>query len=200
MKFVRYVAAVAALFLVGCGSNPMKVTEVTKVEAPASDQAQVVFMRSSFVGSAISSSLYDVTSGEPVFIGILNNGTKVPYVTSPGKHVFMVVAESADYMEANLEAGKTYYGMATPRMGAWKARFSLWPIKRSESAPYPLGSKEVESWIASTKLATLTEKANQWFVKNKANITAKHNKYWPTWLDNAPEDIAARTLDPEDGI
>jgi hypothetical protein len=102
-------------------------------------------------------------------------------------------------MEADINAGKTYYSIVTPRMGVWKARFSLWPIKKSSTAEYTLDNPEVQGWIKETKLATLSEAAETWFTKNKASIVKKHDKYWPTWLSNTPEETATRTLSPEDG-
>ena len=35
--------------------------------------------------------------------------------------MFSVVGEAADFLEADLAAGKTYYIQVAPRMGAWKA-------------------------------------------------------------------------------
>ena len=84
-------------------------------------------------------------------------------------------------------------------MGVWKARFSLWPVKRSSTADFSLESEEVQTWIKETKLATLTEKAEAWSTKNAASITKKHDKYWPTWLSNTAEETAKRTLSQEDG-
>ena len=133
MKILKFAVVLYGLFLVGCASNPMSVSSGVAANRPASNQAQVLFMRDSFVGSAIRASIYDVSGKEPVFIGILNNGTKVAYNTLPGKHTFMVVSEAADFMEADLSARRTYYSIVTPRMGAWKARFSMWPIKQSGS-------------------------------------------------------------------
>ena len=194
MYMIRIFSVLAVLLLAGCGSNPMKISEVTTIEAPTANQAQIVFMRSSFVGSAISASLYEIANGKPEFIGIIDNGTKVTYKTSPGKHTFMVVSEAADYLEANFAEGKTYYSIVTPRMGAWAARFSLWPISTKANATYKLDSNETKEWIAKTKLATLTPEAQAWFEKNKPSVTKKHDKYWPAWLEKTPEDLAQRTL------
>ncbi len=44
----------------------------------------------------------------------------------------MVVSEAADFAKADVEAGKTYYVLVTPRMGWWKARFSLRPLMREQ--------------------------------------------------------------------
>lgn len=66
----------------------------------------IVFMRSSMVGAAIKTSIYEVTNGETIFIGILKNKMKINHQTSPGKHTFMVVSEAADFMEADVIAEK----------------------------------------------------------------------------------------------
>ena len=99
----------------------------------------VVFMRSSLVGAAIKTSVYEVTDGQTKFIGIMKNKTKLSYETTAGNHIFMVVSEAADFMEANIATGKTYYSMITPRTGAWKARFSMIPIRNDGTTSY-LGS------------------------------------------------------------
>ena len=197
---IRTILLLIAVTLTGCASNPMQVASKQVVAKPQADEAQVTFMRSSFVGSLISASLYDVTDGEIKFIGILNNETKVSYTTPPGKRIFMVVSEAADFMEADLTPGKNYYSIATPRMGAWKARFSLWPIKNSSHADYQLESKDYKSWMKSTKLMMNSDKAISWYENNKASVQKKYNKYWPAWNTKSKADILKRTLLPSDGV
>lgn len=199
-KLKILIVLTCGLLLFGCASNPMKVSGEVAVSKPAANEAQVVFMRDSFVGSAISASLYDVTEKEPVFIGVITNGTKVIYTTSPGEHTFMVVSEAADFMEANLAAGKTYYSIVTPRMGAWKARFSMWPVKTDPSAEYNTGSKDFESWKNNTKVATNTDAARAWYEVNKASIIKKQQEYWAVWQEKSEADVAKRSLSSEDGM
>lgn len=199
-NYLAFALVAITLLLSGCGSNPMKVADDQHLALMNNNESQIVFMRSTFVGSAISASLYDVTSGEPEFIGIINNGTKVAYATKPGKRVFMVVSEAADYLEANLEGGKTYYSIVTPRMGAWVARFSMWPIRNGSSGDYSTKSKDFESWLSGTKLVTNSEKSEAWFEKNEKSIQAKHEKYWPAWQEKSQDDLARRTLNADDGV
>jgi hypothetical protein len=200
MNYLKTLVVVSVLFFAGCASNPMNVTKNTEVSPTSADEAQVVFMRSSFLGSAINASLFDVTHGEPVFIGIIANDTKVPYKTTPGKHTFMVVSEAADFLEADIVAGKNYYSIVTPRMGAWKARFSLWPISNDPAAKFTTGSKDFSEWQEETFIAETTEKANAWYQKNKVSVTKKQAKYWPVWLKKSAEDLDKRTLKQEDGL
>jgi len=95
--------------------------------------AKVVFMRVGKMGGAISASVFDVTEpGEPKFIGIVRQSSKVAYPVKPGLYTFMVISEAADFMQAAVLGGKTYYALVTPRMGVWKARFSFQPVRGEE--------------------------------------------------------------------
>lgn len=199
MKSLKLAITLFGLLLVGCASNPMSISPSGTIERPKADQAQVVFMRDSFVGSAIAASIYDVTGDEPVFIGILNNGTKLAYSTLPGKHRFMVVSEAADFMEADLSAGRTYYSIVTPRMGTWKARFSMWPIKKSGSQ-YRLDSADFRNWSQSTRLAVMTPKARSWYAANRNSVIAKQQEYLVVWQRKSKAELELRTLSPEDGL
>lgn len=202
MKFIRLVLVLmaSALFFAGCASNPMQVSPVQTIQKVDANATQVVFMRSSFVGSAINASLYEIVDGEPQFIGILANATRIAYPTTPGKHTFMVVSEAADFMEADLAPGLTYYSIVTPRMGAWKARFSLWPIKKDSSAEFSVSNPEFSSWQSNTSLVSNSEKSLLWFQKSKASVVEKQQEYWPVWQEKSAEDKAKRTLAPEDGL
>lgn len=142
---IKILLSLAVLLLAsGCASTKMTVKSDQQLVAPTADKSQVIFMRSSFVGSAIQASIFDVTKGEPEFIGILSNSTKLEYKVEPGYHVFMVVSEAADFMEANLTGGKTYYAMVTPRMGAWKARFSMYPVRNGAPGKFQYSSSEFQ--------------------------------------------------------
>lgn len=197
--FIRSVLLLVAVLATGCASNPMTVSDTQQLAPPKEGQAQVIFMRSSFVGSAINASLYDVTGDEVRFIGIMANGTKVAYDTQPGERVFMVVSEAADFMEADLAPGKNYFSIVTPRMGAWKARFSMWPIKADSAAKYNTTMSEFDKWKESTTLVNNSDKARLWFLNNADSVDKKYEDYWPVWQEKSEEDIAQRTLTPGDG-
>ncbi len=188
------------LLLAGCASNPMEPVADQTIPAAAPDKAQVVFMRDAYTGKAIVSSLYDVTDGKTQFIGVMANGTKIAYPTTPGKHTFMVVSEAADFMEADLVAGKTYYALVTPRMGLWKARFSLWPISNDPEAAHSLKSKNFKGWVEDTDLVTNSPKSLAWYERVKASIEKKRAEYWPVWQEKSADAVAERTLKPSDGL
>lgn len=197
--FIRNVLLLVAALITGCASNPMTVSDTQQLAPPKEGQAQVIFMRSSFVGSAINASLYDVTGDEVRFIGIMANGTKVAYDTQPGERVFMVVSEAADFMEADLAPGKNYFSIVTPRMGAWKARFSMWPIKADSAAKYNTTMSEFDKWKESTTLVNNSDKARLWFLNNADSVDKKYEDYWSVWQEKSEDDIAKRTLTPGDG-
>jgi len=166
----------------------------------SSDESTIVFMRSSFVGKMIKASIYEVTNGETIFIGIMKNKKKINYKTTAGKHTFMVVGESADFMEAKIIGGKTYYSMITPRMGAWKARFSMIPIRNDGTTEFNTSSDKYKKWVKKTKESSIDKKSKMWFEKHKDKIEKKRVKYWAKWLEKSTEGKAARTLNPDDGI
>lgn len=200
MKTKSIILTAVVILLSGCASSKMLVQDNQELVPPVADQSQIVFLRSTFVGSAIQSSVFDVTSGEPEFVGIVSNDTKLAYTVSPGEHVFMVVSEAADFMQANLAAGKTYYSMVTPRMGAWKARFSMHPVRNGGAGKFQYSSERFQGWLERTRFVENTAESIAWFNENAANIKTKQTKYWPVWQQKSPEDLAERTLNPDDGI
>ena len=197
---LRIFTLIAIILVSGCASNPMVISPKQELRKPMNNEAQVIFMRSSFVGGAINASLYEVTNGEIKFIGVIADGTKISYKTTQGQHVFMVVSEAADFMEADLESGKNYFSLAIARMGAWKARFSLWPIKNDPGSKFNTKMPAFDDWVANTKLVENTDKSRAWYESNKKSVRQKYEKYWPAWQNKSALDISKRTLSPQDGM
>lgn len=197
---------VLGLFLVmavlgGCQSSLM-VAPSDGVEPQATaDKALVVFMRPSSMGGAVQSSVYDTrTTGDDVFAGVVSSKSKVAYLAEPGEHLFMVVSENADFLAANLEAGKRYHVLVAPRMGVWKARFSLLPIRNDANAENSLQSGDFSDWDESTSWMTIGPDARNWYQKNIDSIRARKLDYLPKWQGKSAADKAERTLRAEDGI
>lgn len=197
--YFRLLMVVAVVVLSACTSTPQPVPNGHQLPLPADGQAQVVFMRSSLLASSINASLYRVVDGDIEFIGILPNGTKLIHPLAPGRHVFMVVSDTLDFMEAELAAGKTYYSLVTPRMGAWKAGFSLRPVKADPGAEYSLASSDFAVWVDGTRQVRNSDESIRWNETNKAGIRARYAEYWPVWKSRTGEDSGKRSLLPEDG-
>jgi len=159
-----------------------------------------VFLRPSSFGGAIQASLFDITGDETRFIGVSSTGTQVVHDVAPGHHRFMVVSEAADFMEAELSPGQTYYAVVTPRMGAWKARFSLWPIKAASENEFNWRNADVAKWIANARHVQNTPEGEAWFNANRASIIEKQADYLVVWNKKSAADLAQRTLAPGDAF
>jgi len=169
----------------GCASKYMQPVgpEREQTFIPSESEAVIIFMRPSSFGGAIQSSVFDVTTGENVLVGIVSSKAKVAYRTAPGEHLFMVVGESADFMGAEVEAGRNYYALVTPRVGVWKARFSLKPIHRDE-----LESEKFKGWYDSCGFVENTDGSYQWARDNAASIQSKRETYYQKWMSKPEMD------------
>lgn len=181
LKMVRAATIVAAvLVLAGCTSSRMTaVSEPTAIANPQAGKATVVFYRSSGLGGAIQSSVFDVTADPPAFVGIVSTGMKLAYATSPGRHRFMVIGESADFMDADLVSGSTYYALVAPRVGWWKARFSLRPRLADD--------QQTRDELTSCKWYDNTPASYEWAQQHMAEVEALENKYLPEFLAKESE-------------
>lgn len=168
----------------------------TTAQAQQQDQgtATVIFMRPSIFGGVIKSSVFDITSGENDVIGILSSEQKLSYRVSPGKHMFMVIGENAGFMQAELEAGKTYYCRVRAKVGMWKARFALQPIRHTE-----LDSEDFLTWQKNTEQVENRDAARVWAAKHAPSIEDKHVKYLRKWEKKSDAEKAEYTLRKEDG-
>jgi hypothetical protein len=176
-----------------------RMVEYEGVSAPPTGKALVVFMRPTSFGGAIKATVYDVSSSEPQFLGISSRKTKIAYVADPGKHVFMVVGENADFMDADLVADKTYYVLVSPRMGMWKARFSLLPI-RNDAGKEGIQGPSFAKWNSKSKWIQRGPGADAWYAEHKADIADKQAKYLAKWNARPAAEKTDQYLRPEDGV
>jgi len=180
----------------------------SKLMAPAADQAPkpepgkalVVFLRPGFVGGAIASTVYDAPDGGDTFLGALSYKDKLAVQMAPGVHRLMVIAENADFLDATLEAGKTYYVLIRSRPGVWKARFSLLPMHNRADAEYNVLGADFTDWNAACSFVEKTPDADAWYAEHKASVDEKKAGYLEKWNRMAAEDRAVLVLQPEDGV
>lgn len=173
MKLKMLFAILISVFLIGCAAPNMKfsIPSTATVDKPA-DQALVYFIRPSSLGYKINAAVYD----DEKFIGFVPYNQKLPYIVDPGEHLFMVVSEAADFLKADLVAGKTYYVEVVPRMGAWRARFSLAPITKED-----LKTAKVQKWISTCRLIENKEGAEKWAAENEPSVLSKKASYLEKW-------------------
>ncbi|MGR9115950.1 MAG: hypothetical protein ACU85E_09305 [Gammaproteobacteria bacterium] len=201
-RFILIGIVIPVLLLAGgCTSSLMKksVSDNEVIPAGNPEHAQIIFMRPSSFGGAIQSSVFDLKQegsqlSDDVFVGIVSANTKVLYDAEPGYHLFMVVGENADFMPAHLQAGKTYYALVTPRMGWWKARFSLKPIHQET-----LVSDDFHDWFESTDWYENTGESQQWAKKNWQSIQDKKQGYLEKWEQKPKSEKDKLTLKEDDG-
>ena len=186
----------AVTVLGGCAGTVKNMREAPVANTvelkPEPGKALVVFMRPSTLGFAIQSSVFDVKNDQPELIGIVAAKAKVAYQATPGKHLFMVIGESADYMDADLLPDRTYYAQVTPRMGLWKARFSLEPVK-----PATLETATFKGEFTDCVWVEKTSESAAWARENMGSVLSKHTEYFKEW-NAAPADKRP-TLTREDG-
>jgi len=194
LKFAS-IMVVFFLFFVGCAGSSKYMRMVPDQQAsyiPGENESVIIFMRPQTLGFAIQSTVFDISTDENKLVGIVSAKKKVAYKTKPGKHLFMVVGENADFMQADLDAGKTYYALVHPRIGVWKARFSLGAVKNN------FDQKKLNGWLAICKYTENTEKSYKWAEQNAQSIQNKRVNYLKKW-NNKP-DSNKPMLNPEDGF
>jgi hypothetical protein len=143
------------------------------VAAPTAGQAAVVFMRPERLAGMMSSTIFD---GENL-VAVLMDKTYVVHRTTPGQHRFMVLGEAADFMGADLEAGKVYFGLVTRRIGWVRWRFSLQPV-----TPNDPDWVKVREWITDSSRVTLNAAGRSWAQENAESIKDRHDAYLEKWL------------------
>jgi hypothetical protein len=160
------------------------------VTAAAADASStLVFMRVSKQKAGVNAALFDVTApGEPKYIGTVNSASKLAYPLNPGLYTFMVVGETAEFMQATISGGKTYYALVIPRSGA--KRFTVEPVRQNE-----IGGKEFAGWDRGTRPMAGAAPLPY----NAAEVADKRQRYWNDWSRKTESQRAELTLNAEDG-
>ena len=184
-KLVSVAIVLVAAVLAGCTSSKMTVIPETETSVqPGSGNALVVFMRPSFLGAAIQSSVFDITDGHPEFVGIVSAGTRIAHKSQFGMRRFMVIGESADFMDAELLEKKVYYVKVDPRFGWWKARFSLIPYHKQElQKPSFAEICNDCGWLQNT------EQSRAWAQGHMHSIQSKMVEYLPEWSESTDKQM-----------
>jgi len=155
-------------------------------------KAQIVCVRPRGPAPGIQASVFEIVDEKPVLIGISASGTRFAHAVAPGQHLFMVVSEAADFLSADVEAGKTYYMRVVPRMGAWKARFSLDAVGAAECC-----SKRFESQLEDCRPVAMNGDSEKWASENMSSVLTKYAGYYPKWMEK--RDSARPHLAASDG-
>jgi len=168
-KSLKYLSIIVSFVLLqGCSSGLMKPSESGMIGSPENDMATVVFMRSSFVASAIGVEVFEIENGEMEFVGALPNGNKIAHKTTPGHKVYMTYGTAADFMIADVEGGKTYYSIVRPNWGT--GGFAPTPIRTDGSTEFNTDSGEFMKWKNGTKLLEKMQKLSNGLLITRKSI------------------------------
>jgi len=184
---------IAGSFLFGCVEQVRLMQNVQDASyEPISDKAIIIFLRPQILALKVQAEIFDLISQENNLVGIVSAKEKLAYLTEPGNHLFMITGESADFMKADLRAGKIYYARIVPRIGVHKARFSLEPVHKD------IEQSKLDSWKKSCKYIENTKDSYKWAQRNAANTQIIKGRYLPNWIKK-PENEQS-FLKPEDGF
>lgn len=149
--------------------------------APAPDKALVVFLLD---GNDIQSSVFEVKDNQSLLVGgrivaprTHTHTIMTGYQAEPGKRLFMVIGENADFMTADLLPDRTYYVRVVQRFGFMQQRYGLKPVDRKQ-----LDSLEFKKLLSAYRWAGMTDAADQWARSNMAGIESKRTEYYPDWV------------------
>jgi len=182
--FLAFIALLLLqLLLTGCSGTVKHMETVAisdVINEPEYGKSIIVFLRPSRNGHSVQSSVFEIEEDKPSLVGIVAAKKKVAYQLDPGEHLFMVIGENAGFMSATLEANRTYYAIIIPRMGWWKARFSLKPVVQDR-----LKSDQFNNWLLACEWVKKTSDSELWANQNMPSIRSKYDKYYTDWMNKS---------------
>jgi len=125
-RYLNKVLLMVFALTMGCAGSSAYMVKATPTPGPPPEKAMVYFMRPSGMGFGINFQIWDGT----YFVGLSQAKSYFAYECDPGKHLFLGIAENKVAIEADLEAGKSYYIGTNVRVGAVKARMDFTPVTR----------------------------------------------------------------------
>lgn len=142
-------------------------------EVDNKEKAVVYFVRASGLGSMINFTYFD---GDKV-IGQFKGQNYMVYECDPGKHLLWARSENKFYVEAELEAGKTYLIDVIPQMGGIKAGVKLVPVdvknyflkkvQKLVTKKDPIKLKDTQLENLQTKMSDVIERGLEKYEKMK---------------------------------
>jgi hypothetical protein len=194
------IPAIAAAFLglTGSGLFVRAAYSASPDVAPMQGKALIVFVRDlSSDASSVDyrrSPLFTLTGSDlkPEAIGILSARTKLAYHADPGKHLFMIVGENADFMAAEVLPNRTYHVLVSARVGNRAALFTFKAVDRQAG-----DAKDFDELLASSKWIENRQASVGWAASNMSTVMSKQHEYYKPWTQK-PDSQRARLL-PQQG-
>lgn len=168
-KLTLLIILLCVFSIMGC--SPTKLMSPEASNAPIEldeNTSRIIFYRSSALGSAIQAPIAEYVDGDVKFVSILSWHKKSRFITTPGKHIFVVGGESGSIIKTDIAPGKNYYIKVSPYFGWWKARFKMTAIRAKE-----LETEDIKNDIMKCELVTTNDMTDKWFQSNKNSMKAK---------------------------
>ena len=106
---------------------------------------------------------------------------------------------AADFMIADVRAGKTYYSIVRPNWGT--VGFAPTPVRTDGTTDFNTDSPDFKEWVSGTDLLEpIPADAKKWFKKEQKNVLAAYKEYWKRFQTKNANEKAVRTLSPADGL
>lgn len=204
MKSIRLVWVLVLFVLASVGSaaerSEKMIESIEPSPAPAAGMAQVVFVRHDPLGRGVQATLYEVHDIEPRFLGILSNGTRIAIDFTPGFHRLMVLGGRAEFFDAELIEGRTYYVLVQPIRGTFKARFLPRPVRNHDTAELHAHTPWFRKKLACTVRVEGTPDAEAWFAAKQDEIRDTTAEHLAKWKRKKASKRDANALRAEDGL
>jgi hypothetical protein len=184
-----------SIAVAGCGGRGMMVNDANPASSKP-DQAVVVLAFPPAITDFLSLSVYDVTEPQTKLIGILEKGSKIAYPVPAGKHTFMILANSTDFLEAHVAPGKTYYAVVSQERPerSFQFHYALRPVRAAE-----MNGAEFRAIDRDMPFKAKTARADAWYVNSESSVRTRREVFLPAWREKTAAERSARTLYVEDG-
>lgn len=180
--------------------NPHMQAAKEQDPVPAEGKAMVVFVRPSGYGNVVAASLFLAPESALIPLGVMYHNEKYAVQLDPGFHRFMVNGSFVRFLDAELEAGKTYHVLVRSEVGRWKAKFSLIPIRTAEGGTNSIHSAKFKEWMTRAEWIEKSPAADAWFEQYRAEIEPRKIEGLALWLDPEWDEEPRRKLGPEHAV
>ena len=133
---MKVILALLPAALAAC-STTTYMRDAQPTPSPGPEEAKVIIYRTSSFGGAEHFPVYELVDHEDGrLLGFTETDRYFEYRCPPGKHLFVTWGEGEAFIEADLEAGKTYFIRTYSKFGVLSARPGFAPVGQ-ESGHWP---------------------------------------------------------------
>lgn len=159
---------------------------------PSEGKCMVYITRRETAALLVKFSIYD---GD-LFLGKLKAKKYFAYECDPGEHIFIGKGENTFYVDATLEAGKTYVMDLKIQMGVVSARVKLIPIDRSYKK-YEKERKKIIEFVNQKEGELLSEEVDEDEAEITATPAGEMSKRLQNFYNNKEKGKKMTTITPD---